>query len=489
MNVKALPPTLRAWLISTGLLVAVACSDQDVALTSALTPTAPRPSLTPAPVIPLVDRAGLVIHGDGPDLTLAPLQDLGVRLVRFSVDWGHARGDGGASDVYAMTRLRDANIEVLAGIAYRYSYEAPPTGGDYAACNGQPNYACVPTGNAFWQSFLPEWTEYVGRTIRQNPRVRYWAVWNEPNFREFFTAGQTEYNAMATALCDTVRAIRNDPASARPDLWCVGPDAGLHNDASIRQGELNWVVAANAAADFDVISVHIYNWNTEMKAIASEVKSLIAKPLWVTETGTPDPTYRPPAADPEFQERDLAAKVMDVRLGSVVDAIFYFDLQTNYAGLLNNYGTPRPAYHALKRILSGAPGSDSYSAPTWGMCSGPWGPAPCNYAANAVFLPSGEHWDCVMTAYVRTRAPGWFATYRPAVGAEILGYRGAGQFGKKQTDANGNASFTANCNVQEGLYFVNGVNGWYVAAGYPHYYDGIEWSTSTTHARTFTVTR
>jgi hypothetical protein len=455
---------------------------------------APPPSVTPPP-IPLADRAGLAIHGNGAELSLGPLQNLGVRLVRYEVDWGHAEQYGTATDTQTMNAFRRNNIEVLANLTYRYKWVAPPANSDYSRfsqCNSaipDVRLACVPSGASFWNAFLPEWTAFVGRIIRETPSVRYWSPWNEPNEHAFFSANQVEYNAVAKALCDTVRAIR---ASGR-NVYCVGPDGGLHNDQQTRLGELSFVSSADNAAGFDVISVHAYNWNTEMKAMVAEVKnSTGGKPVWVTETGIPDPSYRPPAADPEFQERDLADKAIDVRLGSNVDAIFYFDMQTPNAGLMNGYdgsgfGPRRPAYWALKKLLSAGPGSwsSAYSRPIWGMCSTETGSAPCDYAANPVMVYGGR-WDCDMTVHAQT------STGAPAAGAVIMGYRGAGQYGRKQTDANGNATYSANCDTQQGLYFANGENGWYYAPGTPNYYDQIAYSPQSGvmhQTRTFTVTR
>jgi hypothetical protein len=469
----------------------------------------PPPSVTPPP-IPSADRAGLAIHGNGAELSLGPLLDLGVRLVRYDVDWGHAEQYGTASDTMTMNAFRRNSIEVLANLNFRWKWQAPPQVPEYtqySQCNSPSSdvrLACVPNGPEFWNHFLPEWGAFVGRIIRATPSVRYWSPWNEPNDGAFFSAGQTEYNAMARALCDTVRAIRDVPGSTRTDLYCVGPDAGLNNDYTIRHSprQLGFVESANTAAGFDVISVHAYNWNTEMKAMVTEVKNATGgKPVWVTETGIPDPSYRPPAADPEFQERDLADKVIDVRLGSNVDAIFYYDMQTNYAGLMNDYdatgfGPRRPAYYALKKLLSTSPGtwSAAYTRPAWGMCSGPSGSVACDYTANPVVLFAGElneeRWDCVLTA--RALQP-WTPQGRaPAAGAVIMGYRGAGQYGRKQTDAHGNASWNARCNVENGLYFGNGENGWYFASGTPNYFDGItfDWRNGDkSQTRVFTVTR
>jgi hypothetical protein len=455
--------TLTRRILSTGvLLTLVACEPPERLSAPArplslicedLNPCDPPPDPPPSGVI---GRFGLVIHQNversNPTHTTPELDELlrlHVNLVRLEVDWGKAIVDTrttayqwGPNQAAMLTRQ---GIDVLANVTYRYSLEPYPAIGT-THCAGHPAKACIPSDSVGWMAFYGEWVSYVNQLVANNQNVKYWSAWNEPNDTETFNGRPTQYDSLARALCDAVWATGNG------QLRCVGPDLAVHRPFQTTNvgNDWDWLRARMNAVNFDIISIHWYEWLDDVKTKVSYVKSQYpGKPVWVTETGMPDPTYRWTAADPEFQERDLVAKWLDLRSGSgPIDALFYFDLQSVENGITQDFN-PRPAYFALKRLNEGSYGA----APIPGNCSNADGNGLCEYTS---WIP--PEYGCRVDYYVRDRAG------QPVRGATILARATAlppylqrvVDLGNRQTNAAGVASFTAHCGWPQSAHFVYG---------------------------------
>ena len=396
----------------------------------------------------VVGRFGLVIHNNATSAEVDALSALHVNLVRLNVDWGHERIQPTWAPAQ-MDALHGRGIDILANVQYRYSYESPGTGGDFAPCAQRPQLACVPTGAA-WDTLYRDWVTYVKQLVDSNhTSVKYWATWNEPNDSAFFTGRPAQYDSLARALCDAVQATRQ--ATGDQQLYCVGPDLAIHRpfQTGTAGNDWTWLQGRMSAVNFDIISIHWYEWLDDVKAKTNYVKSQYpGKPVWVTETAMPDPTYRLAAADPEFQEEDLVAKWEDLHSGSgPMDALFYYDLQSVENGITQDFN-PRPAYYALKRLNEG-----TYVHPLSGNCSTETGNDLCAYTS---WIPP-QH-GCRTDYYVRNRYG------QPVKGATILAkwrtqapwYERLADLGYRTTNAAGVASFTARCGWLQSAHFVAG---------------------------------
>lgn len=461
---------VRALSAAALTFIAASCREPDVGVTSILRPDGTAHySLAYAPP---AGNIGVNVHVEAASTTAPLLNELGVRLVRFSANWYDSWGDpnywNGMFQEYA-----NNGIDVLATVAFRYRATTTfaDSGAAFSHCVDRPlPEGCIPKENTpEWNAFLADWTQFTTALVNANAwRVKYWSPWNEPN-EAFFNGTVAQYDALATVFC---RAVRDARVNLGAPVYCVGPEYGIHNDGY--QAQIEALAPRVLADSFDVLALHVYDWQPQLDAVATYAKQRIPLPLWITETGVPDPGFRPPAMDPEFHERDVVQKAQYMRrlyppgYSRPVDALFFFDLQTNYAGLLDAAKSwdKRPAYHALKRVIAG-----TYAQPSPGFCSGASGSVPCDFTANPVVVGS-DHWDCVMRAHVTTLA--WFRFY-PVSGATILGYETPGHrnFGEKLTDSQGNATFAAHCTVLDGLAFVPG-GGW--SRSSPAYNDQLEWS-------------
>ncbi|HET7187871.1 MAG TPA: glycosyl hydrolase [Gemmatimonadaceae bacterium] len=401
------------------------------------------PDPTPTGV---VGRFGLVIHDNATSSELSALSALHVNLVRLTVDWGHERLIPGWADLQ-MQALHDAGVDVLATVAYRYTESERnslmgTTGYETCTDSTYPG-GCIPTGAA-WDQLYADWVSFVGTLVANNKdRVKYWSPWNEANEHYFFTGADWQYNALASALCNAVRANSTPTAP----LYCVGPELAIHRPGQAGYGtEWSWLSSTMAAANFDIIAVHWYQTIDDVKAKVNYVKSQYpGKPVWVTESAMADPTWREPAADPEFQEQDLVAKWLDLKSGwGPIDALFYYDLHSRGGGITQDFN-PRPAYYALKRLNEGI-----YADPTPGNCSTATGNALCAYTS---WIPEG--YGCRMDVYARN------STGQPVMGVTIAANEattawGYQELGTRKTNAAGVASFTAHCDHDHTARFVTG---------------------------------
>lgn len=432
----------------------------------------------------------IVVGGSPAQDNIPYLNELGIRLVRHSFNWGRLMVDPTMVEAHGV-KYAAHHIDVLANVAYLYPEtirpQAFPGDAAYRTCRDLTpgsSAACIPLGGRDWTVARDAFKPGMKRAmVAARNSVRYWSFGNEANEydlagkKAFFAGTDAQFDTLSRLFCDAVREVR---AEYGADVLCVGPEAGVSNDPTQRMAALRWVQARDVAAHFDVIAIHVYDWHDGVRATAQEARALLQKPIWITETGLPTPTYRPSASDPEFQERDVVAKAADVQHRSQTDSgyerIFYFDLVSNVSGLLNvsNRAAPRrPAYWALRHQLAG-----QYRTPAPGLCSSAVASTPvaCDYLVNAP-SPGYEDWHCVMRARVTRNG-------RPVQGVAVLGYRGIGQFGTKQTNAGGIASFNSLCGAipghDGGLRIV-------ATPARPQYTDGIIFAAGV-HDQTFDFT-
>ena len=436
----------------------------------------------------------LVVGGSPAADNIPYLDALGITMVRHSFNWGRLMVDP-TMVAFHGERYAAHHIDVLANIAYLYPETIRPgnfpTDTAYRACHklspGSAS-ACVPLGGRDWDVARNAFKPGVKRAIiAARNTVKYWSFGNEPNEvdlggkKAFFAGTDAQFDTLSRMFCDVVREVR---AEYHVDVRCVGPEAGVGNQLAARSKALRWVQARDAAANFDIIAIHVYDWSEGVRATSQAARDLLHKPIWITETGPPTPEVRAGASDPEFQERDVVAKALAVShsvptngaAAAAPERIFYFDLVSNAFGLLNvaNRAAPqRPAYWALMHVLAG-----DYRAPAPGFCSSANASAPvaCDYLTNAA-APGYEDWRCVMRAHVTRNG-------NAVPNVEVLGYRGVGQFGTKRTNASGIASFNSLCGNspgnQAGLRITS-------TSARPPYIDAIVFPNGV-HDRTFDFT-
>ncbi len=144
---------------------------------------------------------------------------------------------------------------------------------------GSPTWA----GEAVRNGNYDAWCNYVRTVVsRYGKDLRYWEVWNEPNYTPFLRPGE-RYVPLLKATAEAIREV--DPELKVVHAAACGIDL-KYIEESFRAG---------AGKYFDVMNLHPYNWNTTPERLLlpalDQVKALMAKyeladkPVWITESG------------------------------------------------------------------------------------------------------------------------------------------------------------------------------------------------------------
>jgi hypothetical protein len=201
----------------------------------------------------------------------------GIAWIRVDFNWvtmEPARGvyDWALTDT-VVTEARARGLHIYATLAYSPAW----------ANGGQaPN---TPPLNS------DDWYNFVHETVsRYREHVQHWGMWNEPNFKAFWSGSLTQYLQMILEV--GARAVRD----AQGGL-VLGPELGMGDDW--------WVwfyqILAQKSGDLDIVTIHSYEdsghdvlgrvdgpvppW--ERPAVRDVMRATRArgKPLWLTETG------------------------------------------------------------------------------------------------------------------------------------------------------------------------------------------------------------
>ena len=213
------------------------------------------------------------------DSSVRALHELGVEMVRVPLN-RTATGKGRT----IVRRLTEEGFSVL-GLTAGYEGLLAPDGGILT---------------------VGEWLAYVEDLLEIYPEVRTWQILNEPQLFE----GISERTYVQTYLAPSFERIKErDPGitvvSAAPVGNTDGPDRFR---ALVDAGVADWC---------DVVAIHVYTSSPDAYA------GLVARPIWVTETGSPDPgarrgfferTVRPMFGPPLGAERVFWFEMLDERL-------------------------------------------------------------------------------------------------------------------------------------------------------------------------------
>ncbi|HDQ72345.1 MAG TPA: hypothetical protein ENN19_09645, partial [Chloroflexi bacterium] len=215
-----------------------------------------------------------------------------------------------------------------------------------------------------WDHPDNHWGDFVYDVVsRYGDRVKYWEMWNEPEWTYFWTGTSTDYAQLLKVGYQASKA-------ACPD--CQVLFGGLHYWAN--PNFYRWVLGTlrndpSAPANnyyFDVMSVHFYssvsNTYDKINEIRDGMASLgiVDHPIWLTETGVP--VWNDASVDPDPVKYDFAARQSEAAayviqsyanaLASDVERYFFFRTHDadmgEYFGLIRNEHSLRPAYVAYQ---------------------------------------------------------------------------------------------------------------------------------------------
>jgi hypothetical protein len=300
------------------------------------------------------------------------LGGLGLNL-RLAVTWSEVEPRRGEYDFAGLDR-------VFAEAAANGTRVMPQLGGAPAWSTASP--APPPLGGsalAEWRGFLRALVERYGsggqfwRGRGQRLPVRQWQVWNEPNFILYWPPRPSPrgYVRLLHASAATIRA-------ADPQAQIVAAAV-----APIEHTYRPWVFLRRMyqvpgfKRDFDVAAVHPYSATTAgVEYVIRRIRKVMAqagdggKPLLLSEVGVASDAERPTAFDQgpqgqaQFLERTFSRLLAERRRWRIAGAYWFtwedaagFESSCSfcqYAGLFDRGGDPKPAWWALRRVVSGA---------------------------------------------------------------------------------------------------------------------------------------
>jgi hypothetical protein len=207
------------------------------------------------------------------------------------------------------------------------------------------------------------WLRYVTAVVsRYHQDVPAWEVWNEPDFETFWGGTPAEY---ASLLALTYQAIKAIDPGATVVLGGLGFRDRPGSPAEAFVSRILFDPEHPATYSFDVASFHHYGSLDNATRRVATLRDVLARagvprrPIWITETGqasNPSLTYSDEFAGPSGQAEWLRQTLPSlVALG--VARVFWFQLfdvpgDDRGLGLLDSTLNPRPAYAALRGLLT-----------------------------------------------------------------------------------------------------------------------------------------
>lgn len=287
------------------------------------------------------------------ELAVQLLRDLGVRHLRTGISWAdYHRPNGPAWYQFQMEAL--AEFDLLVSI-----WHTPPSIAAGGTCAGPP---CR----------LSDYAAFVGQAILEYGRYfETLELWNEPNNRLKwnFPAYDPEWRKFG-------EMIRLAAATARS----YGKPTVLGGMIPVDHHWIELVKGYGTLDEIDAIGIHAFpemwsngpinwEWWTTWKGWRQKIEYIQpfcdGRPVWVTETGLATwdlEAARPARCDLQVTKLHEAVNApahrvywyclvdLDPRREAIEG--FHVDEFEYHMGLVDWQGRPKPAYHAMKRLLA-----------------------------------------------------------------------------------------------------------------------------------------
>jgi polysaccharide biosynthesis protein PslG len=201
-----------------------------------------------------------------------------------------------------------------------------------------------------------DWYNFVYETVsRYREQVQHWGMWNEPNFKEFWSGSLTQYLQMILEV--GARAVRD----AQGGL-VLGPELGMGDDW------WGWFsqILAQKSGDLDIVTIHSYEdsghdvlgrvggpvppWERPTVRDVMRATGTTGKPLWLTETGWNT------AEVSEDQQASSVDQVLEGFQSAGIAKVFVYQLVDDpypeWYGILRQDLSPKPAYGVYQRRIA-----------------------------------------------------------------------------------------------------------------------------------------
>jgi polysaccharide biosynthesis protein PslG len=201
-----------------------------------------------------------------------------------------------------------------------------------------------------------DWYNFVYETVsRYRDQVQHWGMWNEPNFKAFWSGSVTEYLQMILEV--GARAVRDVQGGL-----VLGPELGMEDDWWVWFAQ----ILAQKPDDLDIVTIHSYQdsghdvlrrvsgpvppWDRPTVRDVMQATGTTGKPLWLTETGwnTADVSEDQQASSvDQVLEGFQSAGIAKVFVYQLVDEVY-----PEWHGILHQDLSPKPAYEAYQRRIA-----------------------------------------------------------------------------------------------------------------------------------------
>jgi beta-xylosidase len=290
------------------------------------------------------------------------LRTLGLKWVRVDLHWDRMEPAPGHWQLASLDRLNEVLVEqninslmYLVGSA-AYASSAP---------NGAPNSDQYPP-------LAPElFAESLGFLAQRYPAVKAWQVWNEPNISSFWQPMEDPAAYQHLLDISMTRLAITNPAAQR-----VGAGMAYYSQMPQRGGLLlDSLANAGALHPDQVVAYHPYSLSPEgddpaamdfvlrAKTLNQQLRARGSGPIWATEFGWSSYTgaveWQPIIG--EQGQADYLLKRIALMSALDFDRVFLFNLsdldgrataRDQKYGLLRLDGTAKPAFSALRRMLT-----------------------------------------------------------------------------------------------------------------------------------------
>jgi hypothetical protein len=215
---------------------------------------------------------------------------------------------------------------------------------DYSNSWGYPDHATMP--HADIRRLANDFARYAYAAARHyRTRIRYWQVWNEPDFAEFWhpTPNPADY---AYLLSEAYRALK------RANRHAVVVMAGMSKVdlAFIRQ-------VARYTRDFNVVAVHPYRTLPESGLLAQlQALGRLHRPIWISEIGWAAGDGCELCMDEQDQANYLI-RFYTLAAAGGAQRIFWYDLRDDG----RDPGSPEGHFGLMRGDLSGKLSFAAYS--------------------------------------------------------------------------------------------------------------------------------
>src|ERR1700683_3730527 len=305
------------------------------------------------------------IPADQLDSELSAIKALGVKWVRYDIEWDNIEPEPGQFEWEdydrAVQAVQGHGLQSLAILDYT------PAWARDGACSDTP--MCGPANPADYAAFV------AAAVARYGPMgVHTWEIWNEPNIPEFFAQGANpdEYVALLKAADVAIKQKQPGSTVLTAGLSPAGSGGGSLSPVDF----VNGMYAAGAHGYFDALGDHPYTYPAtagtqplDAWGQMTMIHGIMAahgdagKKIWITEYGAPtdgpDPT--------DFVSEALQAQqvAVAVRLATSypwVGAFFWYtyedpgtstDTEENFFGLVRADGSAKPALGAFEAAIAG----------------------------------------------------------------------------------------------------------------------------------------